>query len=72
MNSALTQALRVNIVFEKEFSQLSIQEQKQLFSKYLIQAVGHVAKRLERKISYGFTLMIDDFKSILDFWRKTL
>ncbi len=59
---------RVNIVFEKEFSQLAIQEQKLLFSEYIIHAVEHVAKRLEGKLDYIFPLMICDFKSILDFW----
>lgn len=61
---------RVAIVFEKEFSFLPIQEQKQLFCCYLIHAVEHVAKRLERKIDYNFPLLIDDFKSILDSWLK--
>ena len=59
---------RVNIVFEKEFSLLSAQEQKQRFGQYLIQAVEHVAKRLDRKIQYDFPLMLSDFKSILSSW----
>lgn len=63
-----TGTARVNIVLEKEFSQLSIPEQKHLFGEYLIHAVEQVAKRLERKIIYDFTLMIEDFKSILYFW----
>lgn len=65
-----TGTTRITIVFEKEFSQLSIQEQKQLFSEYIIHAVEHVAKRLEGKTDYKFPLMIDDFKSILDSWLK--
>ncbi|MCM1502842.1 MAG: hypothetical protein NC115_09290 [Bacteroidales bacterium] len=65
-----TGTVRVNIVLEKEFSFLPIQEQKQLFCGYIIQAVEHVAKRLERKIDYNFPLLIDDFKSILDSWLK--
>lgn len=63
-----TGTTRVNIVFEKEFSQLPVLEQKQLFSGYLIQAVGQIASRLERKISYNFPLMVSDFKSILEQW----
>ena len=59
---------RVDIVLEKEFSQLSYHSQKQLLSQYLIHAVEQVAKRLERKLSYDFQLMISDFKSILYSW----
>lgn len=65
-----TGTTRVTIVFEKEFSLLPIQEQKQLFCLYLIRAVEGMAKRLEGKIDYNFPLMIDDFKSILDSWFK--
>jgi len=65
-----TGTTRITIVFEKDFSQLSIQEQKQLFCEYIIHAVEHVAKRLEGKIDYKFPLMIDDLKSILDYWLK--
>lgn len=59
---------RVNIVLEKEFSQLSHSEQKQLLSEYLIHAVEQIARRLNRKISYDFPLMISDFKLILQSW----
>ena len=59
---------RVTIVFEREFSELPLHDQKQLFSSYLMQAVGQVAKRLGGKINYDFPLMIHDFKSILDSW----
>ncbi|MCM1067041.1 MAG: hypothetical protein NC418_05640 [Muribaculaceae bacterium] len=63
-----TGTARVAIVFEKEFSQLTVQAQKHTFATYLIQAVEQVSKRLERKISYNFPLMLSDLKSILDFW----
>lgn len=65
-----TGAIRVKIYFEKEFSELSAHEQKQVFCSYLIQAVEQVAKRLNRKISYDFPMMIEDFKSILYSWLK--
>ena len=65
-----TGTTRVTIVFEKEFSLLPLQGQRQLFCLYLIQAVECMAKRLEGKIDYNFPLMIDDFKSILDSWSK--
>lgn len=66
-----TGTARVAIVFEKEFSQLSIQRQKQLFADYLLQAVGHMAKRLHSKIDYDFPLLIEDFKSILSSWLQS-
>ncbi|MCI8999150.1 MAG: hypothetical protein HFJ95_09180 [Muribaculaceae bacterium] len=62
---------RVEIVFEKEFSQLPAQEQKLLLCRYMLHAVEQMAKRLERKISYDFPLLISDFKSILDRWSST-
>lgn len=65
-----TGTIRVKIYFEKEFSELSAHEQKQVFCSYLIQAVEQVAKRLNRKISYDFPMMIEDFKSILYSWLK--
>lgn len=63
-----TGTTRVTIVFEREFSELPLHDQKQLFSSYLMQAVGQVARRLGGKINYDFPLMIHDFKSILDSW----
>lgn len=59
---------RVVIVFEKEFSNLSHSEQKQLIGAYLLHAVKKVADRLKKKIDYDFGLMISDFKSIVDEW----
>ncbi len=61
---------RIHIVLEKEFSQMTTLHQKQLLSEYLIHAVEQTAKRLERKISYDFTLLISDFKSALASWTK--
>lgn len=65
-----TGTTRVTIVLEKEFSQLSVQEQKQLLGEYFIHAVEQVAKRLARKVNYDFQLMIADFESILESWNK--
>lgn len=61
---------RVDIVFEKEFSQMSPQSQKQLLSDYLLHAVEQIAKRLERKINYNFPQMISDFRAILISWNN--
>ena len=62
---------RVDIVLEKEFSQLSDLRQKQLLSEYLLHAVEHVAQRLDKKIAYDFPLMISDFKLILNSWLQS-
>lgn len=62
--------IRINIVFEKEFSLLSESKQKQVLSEYLIHAVEQVAKRLKSKINYNFPIMISDFKSILYSWNN--
>ncbi len=63
-----TGTVRVNIVLEKEFSDLSVAEQKRLLSTYLLQAVERVQKRLQPKVSYDFPLMISDFKTLLSWW----
>ncbi len=63
-----TGTIRVNIVFEKEFSLLSVEEQKHLFGEFIIQAVEHVVKRLERKIDYALRVMNSDFRSIVVSW----
>lgn len=65
-----TGSTRVTIVFEKEFSELPICGQKRRLSEYLVQAVEHVAKRLDGKLDYDFPMMIEDFKSILYSWFK--
>lgn len=59
---------RVDIVLEKEFSELPHGAQRELLSEYLMHAVRYVAKRLEKKIAYDFALMISDFKTVLSNW----
>lgn len=63
-----TGTTRIGIVFEKAFSELPQQRQKQQLSDYLIQAVRQLAKRLTPKIHYNFGLMTDDFTAILKEW----
>lgn len=60
--------LRVDIVFEREFSRLPAAGQKRLLSDYLLHAASQVAKRLERKAVYDFALMIADLRGILECW----
>lgn len=63
-----TGSVRVNIVLEREFSQLSVRDQKRLLGEYLLHAVEQVARRLGRKICYDFQLMISDFRAVLNVW----
>lgn len=63
-----TGKVRVNIVFEKEFSDRPHYEQKQIMSRYFVQALERIASRVSSKIRYDFTLMISDFRRILDDW----
>lgn len=65
-----TGMVRVDIVFEKEFSQQTTRTQKELLSGYLLHAAEHLAKRLDGKINYDFPLMIADFKSVLEAWAE--
>lgn len=60
--------MRIVIVFEREFSELSHRRQKQVLSDYFLHAVRQCAKRLEKKIDYNFELMISDFSAILSQW----
>lgn len=64
-----TGTVRVNIVFEKEFSELPHDRQKQLLCDYIIHAVSTTGKRLARKITYDFALLTDDLCAILADWR---
>lgn len=63
-----TGTVRVDIALEKDFSLQSTQQQKQILGEYLLHAVCQVSKRLQRKINYGFPLMISDLKSLFDSW----
>lgn len=63
-----TGTVRIGIVLEKEFSEMSTQKQKQILSEYLLHAVGQCAKRLCKKTDYDFGLMITDFSTVLSEW----
>lgn len=66
-----TGTLSVQIHFEKEFSQLSHQEQKNTFSKHLTTALTMVIEKLnKKKLDYDFELMFADFEEILANWNK--
>lgn len=61
---------RVVIVFEKEFSDLPQQKQREVISGYFLQAVSQLEKRLSKKIEYDFQQLISDFKEILAKWQS--
>lgn len=60
--------IRVGIVLEKEFSDMTRQKQKETLSAYFLHAVGRCAERLSRKVNYDFGLMKTDFSAILREW----
>ncbi|MCM1079765.1 MAG: hypothetical protein NC344_08650 [Bacteroidales bacterium] len=63
-----TGIMRVGIVLEKEFSDLPCKEQKHLLCGYFLHAIHRIEKRLRHKVTYNFSLMTEDFHSVLDAW----
>lgn len=66
-----TGVANIYIVFEREFSELPQEKQKELMCEYFLHALRTVAKRLAKKIDYDFDLMISDFSAIIDRWIKS-
>lgn len=66
-----TGKIRANIHFEKEFSELSHQEQKEKFSDYTLIVLNTIIDRLKKKkLNYDFDLMLQDYTTILNKWKK--
>ncbi|MDO5105265.1 hypothetical protein [Capnocytophaga sp.] len=55
--------------FEKEFSDLPHQEQKQKIAEYFLTALNAFAQK-QKKIQYDFDLMIADFERIIQEWQN--
>lgn len=67
-----TGKVNININFEKAFSELSHQEQKEKFAEYSLIALNTIIEKLKKKkINYNFDLMLEDFTSILNEWKNT-
>ena len=65
--SKRTGLIYATIVFEKSFSFMSQREQKRAMSEYFLTVVERIALR-KKKLNYDFSLLISDFKNVLDWW----
>ncbi|MFB2539411.1 MULTISPECIES: hypothetical protein [unclassified Acinetobacter] len=64
-----TGRMRIDIYFEKEFSELHHQAQKETLTKYFLLGIRYVAEKYQ-KLAYDFKFMIDDFEDVLKIWLK--
>lgn len=66
-----TGKINVDIHFEKAFSELSYQEQKEKFSEYVLISLNAIANKLKKKkLNYNFDLMIEDFSKLINKWKN--
>ncbi|MEZ4921405.1 MAG: hypothetical protein R2792_20085 [Saprospiraceae bacterium] len=66
-----TGRLYTDIYFEKAFSELSHQEQKEQFSEHASTALQTIISRLKKKkLAYNLDQMLEDFTLILEEWKK--
>lgn len=57
------------IHFDKQFSEMSTNSQKEQFSQYITIALNTIVSKLKKKkINYDFDLMLKDFNTILTKW----
>lgn len=67
-----TGRVNVSIMFEREFSGLSHREQKAVMSEYFLTAATTIATRVKKRLpAYDSTLMLSDFRTILNTWQTT-
>ena len=59
--------LNARVVFEKEFSELSLTEQKERMSDYFRTLLSRIAQR-HKKLDYDFGSMLSDFEKVLSDW----
>jgi len=61
----------IDIHFEKAFSELSYQEQKEKFTEYALIALNTIIGKLKKKkLEYNFNLMLDDFTKLINEWKN--
>lgn len=65
-----TGTTRIEIVLEKEFSDMPRLRQKQTLCDYFLHAVRHFSERAAKRTDYDFALMLSDFSEILHSWCK--
>lgn len=63
-----TGTARIEIVFEKDFSDNDVATQKQIFANHLLEATRLFASRQKHKLPYHFETMRSDLKRILQSW----
>lgn len=65
-----TGKVNIDIHFEKKFSELSYQEQKEQFAEYVLTALNTISDKLrKKKFDYNLDLMLEDFTKILNEWK---
>lgn len=66
-----TGKVTTTIHFDKEFSELSHEEQRIKISEYFITALTKIGERIrKRKPSYDFDLLLNDFQEIITKWKE--
>lgn len=66
-----TGRIKIDIHIEKEFSELSNQEQKEKFVEYVLIALKTTSDKLKKKkLNYNFDLMLEDFIKISNEWKS--
>jgi hypothetical protein len=66
-----TGKMDVQIYFEKEFSMLDYQKQKQKFTEYVLLGLNTAIEKLKKKkVAYDFDLMMHDFTQIINQWKE--
>lgn len=65
-----TGKVNIDIHFEKAFSELSYQEQKEKFTEYASIALNTIVEKLKKnKLDYNFDLMLEDFTNLINEWK---
>lgn len=64
--------IKVNIHFEKELGDKSIEEQKTFILEHITTALKNLVEKLKKKkLDYDFELMLNDFEEIVENWKKS-
>lgn len=66
-----TGKVNIDIHFEKAFSELSYQEQKEKFTEYALTALNTFRDKLnKKKLDYHFDPMLEDFTKLINEWKS--
>ena len=58
----------IDLFLEKEFSDLSQDEQRDKLAEYFLIAIKTFAQKYQKKLNYPFDVMIEDFEKVLNLW----